>query len=148
MFEVGQKVWDVVRGEGVVYAIESETPYPVVVKFSDGGKGTYMVDGKSNVNNKNPSLYPYPVETIKKVTKPSIRKVTKPSINWDHVHENYMFLSRDADGRAWLYMEEPMAGGSCWNTAGSVYARANSYASFSPGTCDWKDSLVVRPEGA
>lgn len=27
------------------------------------------------------------------------------------------------------------------------YIPASNFASFKPGTCDWKDSLVERPEG-
>ncbi len=140
MFEVGQKVWDVVRGEGKVVEVRIDAySYPVIVEFSDERKEIYTKEGLKDELNKNPSLYTYPVEIIK--------KVTKPSINWEHVHENYVFLSQDEDGRAWLYMEEPMTGGSCWHSAGSVHARANSHVSYISGTCDWKDSLVTRPEG-
>ena len=80
MFEVGQKVWDVVRGEGVVVAIGSNTPYPVAVEFVTGGGVvvTYMTNGKSHVNNTNPSLYPYPVEVVSRV----VRK----TIDWSHGH--------------------------------------------------------------
>ena len=99
MFKVGQKVWDVVRGRGIVDAIESETPYPISVKFADEGGGTYMTNGKSHVNNKNPSLYPYPVEVAK--------KVVRPTINWSHVHTKYRWLAKEPNGSHWLYEKQP-----------------------------------------
>ena len=136
MFEVGQKVWDVVRGVGVVDAIESETPYPLNVRFADGGGGTYMMSGKSHVNYENPSLYPYPVEVVK--------KHVKPSINWEHVRDDYKFLAQDANGNAWLYWEKPMLGDGCWITTRGECSEADSYASYTPGAVDWKDSLIAR----
>ena len=138
MFEVGQKVWDVVRGEGVVDAIESETPYPINVKFADGGGDTYMTNGRSHVNNKNRSLYPYPVEVVK--------KVVKPSINWEHVRDKYKFLAQDANGNAWLYWEKPLMGDGRWLASRGDCSEADSYASYTPGIVDWKHSLIVRPQ--
>ena len=141
MFGVGQTVWDVVRGEGVVDAIESETPYPLVVKFADGGGCTYRMDGKSLVSYKNRSLYPYPVEVVK--------KVVKPSINWEHVRGNYNYLATDDMGNAWLYGKEPTIDddNGCWDVELGEFALADTHVSYAPGTCDWKESLVKRPEG-
>ena len=138
MFEVGQKVWDVVRGEGVVARIISSQVYPVIVKFSCGGNRGYTMSGEYHEDHVNPSLYPYPVEVIK--------KVTKPSINWEHVRGEYKFLAQDGDGNAWLYCTEPGIGEDHWFTVSGGCAKAHSYASFTPGTCNWKDSLVIRPD--
>ena len=137
MFEVGQKVWDVVRGEGVVAAIESEAPYPLAIKFADGGGCTYTMNGKSLVSYKNRSLYPYPIEVVK--------KVTKPSIDWEHVRKDFKFLAQDIDGNAYLYSERPVLGLNGWQTTQGDCAEAEQFASYVPGTCDWKDSLVERP---
>ena len=138
MFEVGQRVWDVVRGRGIVDAIESETPYPINVKFADGGGDTYMTNGKSHVNYENPSLYPYPVEVVK--------KVVKPSINWEHVRDKYKFLAQDTNGNAWLYWEKPLMGDGRWLASRGDCSEADSYASYTPGIVDWKHSLIVRPQ--
>ena len=139
MFEVGQKVWDVVRGGGRVVRVDSSLNYPVIVKFVCGGNHSYTVDGKSHEAHENPSLYPYPVETVK--------KVTKPSINWEHVRDDYNYLSQDANGNAWLYWEKPELSEDHWIATEGECAEANSHVSYIPGTCDWKDSLVARPEG-
>ena len=138
MFEVGQKVWDVVRGVGVVAAIESETPYPLIVRFAGGGGDTYMMSGKSHITYENPSLYPYPVEVVK--------KVVKPSINWEHVRDKYKFLAQDANGNAWLYWEKPLMGDGRWLASRGDCSEADSYASYTPGSIDWKHSLIVRPQ--
>ena len=138
MFEVGQKVWDVVRGVGVVDVIESETPYPVYVKFAAGGVDNYTWNGKSHAGYKNRSLYTYPVEVIK--------KVVKPFINWEHVRDEYKFLAQDENGNAWLYWEKPLTGDGRWLTTRGECSEADSYASYTPGTVDWKDSLIARTE--
>ena len=128
MFKVGQTVWDVVRGEGVVAAIESEAPYPLAVKFADGGGCTYTMNGKSLVSYKNRSLYPYPIEVVK--------KVVKPSINWEHVQDKYKFLAQDANGNAWLYWEKPLMGDGRWLASRGDCSEADSYASYTPGIVD------------
>ena len=40
-----------------------------------------------------------------------------------------------------------IAYGGYWLAKGRV-VDLRGFASFTPGTCDWKDSLVARPEGA
>lgn len=138
MFKVGQKVWDVVRGQGVVVeVIEYACNYPVVVEFDGLVRKSYTKEGKSNRSLKNPALYPYPVEIIK--------KVTKPSINWDHVHKDFKFLAQDIDGNAWLYWEKPVLGENGWQTTQGDCAEAQQFASYTSGTCSWEYSLVERP---
>ena len=139
MFEVGQRVWDVVRGEGVVDAIESETPYPINVKFADGGGDTYMTNGKSHVNYENRSLYPYPVEVAK--------KVVRPVIDWSHVHSKYRWLAKDPDGSYWLYEKQPYETDCGWKSENGDCTCADGFATLSPGFCDWEDSLIVGPGG-
>lgn len=140
MFEVGQRVWDVIRGEGVVVDVRKcVCTYPVVVSFDSGRSESYTTDGKCKEEHEKPSIYPYLVEVIK--------KVKKPSINWEHVRDDYKFLAQDANGNAWLYWEKPRLSEDHWVTTRGECAEAHSHASYIPGTCDWKDSLVARPEG-
>lgn len=68
---------------------------------------------------------------------------TKPSINWDHVSKDYNYLAEDGDGTGYLYAFKPVNDSAQWFSTASSYAA--SFASFKHGTCDWKDSLVVRP---
>ena len=63
-FQVGQKVWDVVRGEGVVTYIEEDAEYPVVVEF-DGEEEDYTADGKYREDHAFPSLYTYKPKIVK-----------------------------------------------------------------------------------
>ena len=142
MFEVGQKVWDVVRGEGVVEDVrECLSTYPVVVGLGSGRYESYTLEGRFAEYDENISLYQYPVEVVKK----SVRQVVKPSINWEQVREEYKFLARDENNTAWLYQEKPEIYREGWGVTRGVPAEAGSYVSYTPGTCDWKDSLVERP---
>ena len=140
MFELKQKVWCVIFGAGVVRNIlANDTRFPLVVEF-DGKLGCYTLDGKYALNTAQ-ALFPYPVEVIK--------KVTKPSINWDHVHGKYNYLATDDMGNAWLYGKEPTIDddNGCWDVELGEFALADTHVSYATGTCDWKESLVKRPEG-
>ena len=64
MFQVGQKVWDVVRGEGVVTDILKREEYPVTVEFDDEEE-FYTADGKYHEDYAFPSLYPYEPKIVK-----------------------------------------------------------------------------------
>ena len=138
MFTVGQKVWCLIYGQGVVEEIlhASEGVYPVVVRFNDKLSACYTSDGKYH-NQGIVTLFPYPVEIVK--------AITKPSIDWNHVGEDYKYLAVDEDGRSWLWVEKPTPFREQW-CGGGVTANAENFASFTPGTCDWRDSLVKRPD--
>lgn len=139
MFKVGQKVWDILHGEGTVLRADETYTYPVRVKFTNGNEASYTLDGKYCDEHSIPALYPYLVEITK--------KVTKPTINWDHVHSKFKYLAQDADGSAWLYAEKPQINHSSHRSAVlGGHAKAESHATYDPGTCDWKDSLVKRPD--
>jgi hypothetical protein len=75
--------------------------------------------------------------------------LTKPSINWAHVAPQYRWLAQDEDGLAWLYADVAPFYDEWSNywTSPEGMARAKAFSSFQPGTCNWKDSLVERPEG-
>src|SRR5690606_26968915 len=78
-----------------------------------------------------------------------IKEPTKPSINWVHVHPDYKWLATDADGATYLYKEEPTAGDYKWWSSAHRWGCgrvADIFESFIPGDCDWKESLVQRPE--
>ena len=140
MFEVGQRVWDVIRGHGVVVSIDNDLDYPVVVVLDTGRCESYTTDGKYAEYDKNISLYPYPVEITK--------KVTKPSIDWNHVHDKFEWIAQDSEGGYWLYEERPDKIDGEWVCSSGDCTSAEGFSSLIPGTCDWKDSLVARPEGA
>lgn len=140
MFVKDQNVWCAIYGAGVVKRIrqEAEVDYPVVVVFNrndDENVVTYTLDGKYHVEG-NVTLFTYPVEVIK--------SVTKPSIDWSHVNENFKWLAMDADGTFHIYTDKPLQGNQQWTT-NLPCTPATHFASFVPGTCDWRDSLVKRP---
>lgn len=70
---------------------------------------------------------------------------TKPSIDWSHVSPEFKWMATDASGETYLYTEEPEFFEYCWDGVDLIYVQG--FASFKEGTCDWKDSLVERPEG-
>ena len=141
MFKVNQKVWCTIYGAGVVKRIrrESGVEHQVVVLFNsntdDERVVTYTNDGKYHKGD-NATLFPYPVEIVK--------AVTKPSIDWNHVSEDFQYLAMDADGKCYLYTDKPLQGERQW-VSSLWLAPANHFASLVPGTCDWRDSLVKRP---
>ena len=76
--------------------------------------------------------------------------LTKPSLNWSHVHPKYTHMAMDSDGRTWLHLKEPTSTPVEWvvlDSSDVCVVKAEDFASFKAGTCDWKDSLVARPQG-
>jgi hypothetical protein len=71
---------------------------------------------------------------------------TKPSVDWSHVAPEYKWLARDLEGAGWLYGEKPRQREDDWFPNKGKSGRAQLFASYTPGTCDWRDSLVQRPE--
>ena len=139
MFKKGQKVWDVMFGPGEVSEILTNgASVPVIVRFDDAQVVYFALDGK-HLAYAMQTLFPYPVEIVK--------KVTKPSIDWSHVKEDYKWLSVNANGSANVYENEPKVGvcGYWYNPKGGS-DKVNVLASYVPGTCDWNDSLVKRPQ--
>ena len=137
MFKVNQKVWCAICGAGVVTEVDGESTvgYTVNVRFNDELSASYTADGKYFVEGI-VTLFPYPVEIVK--------AVTKPSIDWSHVSSRYNYLVQDSDGEGYLCGEKPTRVKSGWN-AESPNILASTFTSYTPGTCDWKDSLVERP---
>lgn len=71
--------------------------------------------------------------------------MTKPSINWDHVAPEFVVMATDGDGSSWLYRKIPMPMENKCRWHDIEWVDAILFSSFTPGTCDWRDSLVIRP---
>lgn len=139
-FYVGQRVWCVLFGEGVVIQSTHDT-YPVKVKFKTGDVRTYTREGYMYINCRNQSLFHRPVKIVQD------ESATKPSIDWSHVKEDYKWLAVCAYGGADVYENEPKVGaGGYWYNPKGGRNNVNVLASYVPGTCDWRDSLVKRPD--
>ena len=139
-FTLGQQVWCVVFGEGVVSRL-TDSPLAVEVKFLNGEEEPYTSTGHLFSHAGNQTLFTYPVKVIRD------DKATKPSIDWTHVNEKFKWLSVDANGCAYVYENEPKAGvDSYWLCQEGTLYEVNGLASYVPGTCSWEDSLVERPK--
>jgi hypothetical protein len=60
---VGQQVYCLQNGDGVIMDTKNDAPYPISVKFN-GCESTYTELGKLFVNNETPMLYPAKPEII------------------------------------------------------------------------------------
>ena len=140
MFEKDQKVWCAIYGAGVVTEIyrASAGAYPVEVRFNNGRTCVYTSDGKYCADS-SIVLFPYPIEIVK--------AIAKPSIDWSHVNENFRYLVMDECGQHWLTTNRPtiLTAPERWIGSG-VAQSAGQFASLIAGTCDWRDSLVKRPD--
>ena len=144
MFIENQTVWCAMFGKGVVARINPKgAKFPVVVNFGGLMERCYSLEGNyEQLYATQPTLFPYPIEIVK--------KVTKPSIDWDHVAPKYKYLSEDSGGSACLFEEKPFiaSGASAWSVQSVEVVDAIGFASYTKGTCDWKDSLIKRPDSA
>ena len=139
MFKVGQKVWCLIFGQGVVAEVDDEDSpgsYCIDAKFKDDLSASYTSDGKVFAEG-NITLFPYPIEVVK--------ATVKPSIDWSHVSEDFQYLAMDSGGLHHLFVEKPDPIAVEWTTY-ALYIYAEHFTSFTPGTCDWRDSLVKRPD--
>ena len=68
-------------------------------------------------------------------------------IDWSHVHSDFKFMARDADGESLLYTDRPVCKGTWWRTNSIEIgiSKAEVFASFVRGTVDCADSLIERP---
>jgi hypothetical protein len=72
--------------------------------------------------------------------------VTLDSIDWSHVHPDIVAIARDDDGRPFGYECRPTLKEYCWRDDGPERCIAGVFASYKMGTCDWRESLLIRPE--
>ena len=135
MFKVNQKVYCAIFGAGVVEEIAGAGTYPVEVRFNDVLVARYTSDGKYYAEG-NVTLFTYPVEITK--------ATTKPLIDWNHVSEDFQWFAMDSDGLHHLFAEKPEPTDVEWSTH-ALYIYAGHFASLIHGTCNWRDSLVKRP---
>ena len=143
MFKVGQTVWCLIYGQGVVTDVDSERTeetYSVFVKFQnyDELHISYTMEGKFH-NQGNITLFPYPVEVVS--------RVVRPTIDWSHVHTKYRWLAKDPSGSHWLHEKQPYKTDCGWKSENGDCTCADGFATLSPGFCDWEDSLIVGPGG-
>lgn len=101
-FKVGDKVWCLLNGEGVVDTLLgngiSYIEYPILVRFISGPLDYYTVDGKVDICNLNPSLFlSEPVVTVTK------RKVKRETIKYSigNPQEQVCFYNCKDDGEGW-----------------------------------------------
>ncbi len=144
MFTVGQKVWCVSFGPGTVTEVNNrpiERYSDIAVRFvRDNLVATFTPDGRPHVK-ADVCLFPYPVKVVRD------DEHRKPSINWEHVDSKFNYLAEDANGDAFLYEKEPFSTMTAFRNGGGDVAEVFMFASYVKGTCDWKESLVKRPEG-
>ena len=139
VFTVGQRVWCVIFGEGVVAEIVPYM-YHVKVKFENGEVATYTGGGRM-FSKGNRALFHHPVKIVQD------ESATKPSINWEHVSSEFNYLAEDADGGVFLYEDKPYTATETWMVDNGDLTEAHMLASYTKGACDWKESLIERPEG-
>ena len=106
MFIENQTVWCAMFGKGVVARINPKgAKFPVVVNFGGLMERCYSLEGKyEQLYATQPTLFPYPIEIVK--------KITKPSINWDHVRSEFKYLAQDEDA-------EDVEDNECHNCSGT-----------------------------
>ena len=78
-------------------------------------------------------------------------KETQDSINWDHIAPGYNWMARDEGGAVYLYSHKSKTyegkHAQQWEAQGGYDACITGFfASYQRGTCDWKGSLVQRPQ--
>ncbi len=76
---------------------------------------------------------------------------TKPSVDWSHLSSEFKYLTRDEAGCGYVYTDRPDWREGMWvwpqATAKGFGRRIdNILASYKPGNCLSRESLVVRPE--
>lgn len=113
--------------------------YDIIIAWANGAELQYA-DASKNV------WVDCEYPTFFKSTKFRIKPI-KPSINWEHVNPKFKWLAVDEDGAACLYAVEPNLGEEQWIAKTSIYTYADCFSSYQRGNCDWKESLVQRPEG-
>lgn len=71
---------------------------------------------------------------------------TKPNPPWEHLADWVQYVAREEDGSmcAFEEMPEDYVETGEWDISGQSCCLKS--LNFDPGTCDWRDSLVKRPE--
>lgn len=71
----------------------------------------------------------------------------KPHASWEHLAEHIVAIARNRNGDVWAFTVEPViaTGGSAWGANGGSKFNISCLNTTKAGTCDWKESLVLRP---
>jgi hypothetical protein len=69
--------------------------------------------------------------------------LTKPDVPWHMMADWVKAVARDEDGTIWAYGDVPRCGEGCWQAGARLCAL--DALKINPGTCGWRDSLVLRP---
>lgn len=114
--------------------------YDLIIAWANGAEIEYFDEyEKVWIDCERPSFF--------EGTKYRIKK-TKPTINWDHVASTFNWLAVDDNDKAYLYENKPaLVAKEYWNDSSGISIHAEHFASFKRGNCDWRESLVKRPEG-
>lgn len=73
-------------------------------------------------------------------------------IDWSHVGPEFRWLARDADGTVKLFTHKPLQSThqDFWYRLGADECRmvvvTGLFASYKPGSCNWTESLLERPD--
>lgn len=89
--------------------------------------------------------FSHSVNTIDWYPDAQYRIKSKPWINWEHVSDDVLAMATDANGTSLLFYEKPVKINSYWDVFHTISLSICSHKSFTLGTCDWRDSLVMRP---
>jgi hypothetical protein len=115
-----------------IYCVDGPGLWPVHGRLNNGPE-SWSADGKFHgVAYSLHSLVPLQAEPP-----------TKPSVNWDHIAEDWISMALDEGGSVWFYTTEPHISADSW--VGSNPVRMQALASLDAGTCDWQESVVMRP---
>lgn len=96
--KVGDKVWSLNKGWGVVEKIEVLNRYPLRVMHDDGSSETYTADGKLYKNDKYPLIFWD--EVVFQVPEKPLPKleVDAKVVVWNHGQKHNMHFSHFAEG--------------------------------------------------
>lgn len=72
--------------------------------------------------------------------------LTQPNPPWDVLVDWVQWVVRDPSGEFFGFETMPVAGINNWIKTSDCVFISSSIIKFDPGTCDWRDSLVMRPK--
>lgn len=90
----------------------------------------------------------FPTESSARTLRKRTIPLTKPDIPWGFIRPKFKWAARSGSGLVFAYQKEPVlyTKGECWLSTRASILIDNELLAFDPGTCDWKDSLVQRPD--
>jgi hypothetical protein len=125
-----------------------EHPHQRVTIYCIDAPGCYSVNGRSGIGVGEWTEYgqaDYYSSNDDLVPLQRIR-LTQLAVNWNYIAEKWTCVARNKDGSICVHSREPKMHDGLWTTGVvGTTAAADVLAGVHPGTCDWKDSLVRRP---